>query len=59
VTKCAIEGAFMDVAAAFKNFFEGRKAGHTTGYPNFKSKKRSKQSFYLANDKFTVGDRLP
>src|SRR5438874_13429297 len=21
-TKCAIEGAFMDVAAAFKNFFE-------------------------------------
>ena len=56
VTKCAIEGAFMDVAAAFKNFFEGRKAGHKTGYPKFKSKKRSKQSFYLANDKFTVGD---
>lgn len=24
VTKCVIEGAFMDVAAAFKNFFEGR-----------------------------------
>ncbi len=52
VTKCAIEGAFMDVAAAFKNFFAGRK----TGYPKFKSKKRSRQSFYLANDKFTVGD---
>ena len=56
VTKCAVEGAFMDVAAAFKNFFEGRKAGRKTGYPKFKSKKRSKQSFYLANDKFTVGD---
>ncbi len=56
VTKCAIEGAFMDVAAAFKNFFEGRKAGRKTGYPKFKSKKRSRQSFYLANDKFTVGD---
>ena len=55
-TKCAIEGAFMDVAAAFKNFFEGRKAGRKTGYPTFKSKKRSRQSFYLANDKFTVGD---
>src|SRR5438270_4531821 len=27
VTKCAVEGAFMDVAAAFQNFFEGRKAG--------------------------------
>ncbi len=56
VTKCAIEGAFMDVAAAFKNFFEGRKAGRKTGYPRFKSKKKSHQSFYLANDKFTVGD---
>ena len=56
VTKCAIEGAFMDVAAAFNNFFEGRKAGRKTGYPKFKSKKRSRQSFYLANDKFAVGD---
>jgi putative transposase len=56
VTKCAVEGAFMDVAAAFKNFFAGRKAGRTTAYPRFKSKKRSRQSFYLANDKFTVGD---
>ncbi len=56
VTKCVVEGAFMDVAAAFKNFFEGRKAGRKTGYPQFKCKKRSHQSFYLANDKFTVGD---
>jgi IS605 OrfB family transposase len=56
VTKCAVEGAFMDVAAAFKNFFEGRKAGRKTGFPRFKSKKRSRQSFYLANDKFTASD---
>lgn len=56
VTKCAVEGAFMDVAVAFKNFFEGRKAGRKVGYPKFKSKKRSRASFYLANDKFTVGD---
>jgi putative transposase len=56
VTKCAVEGAFMDVAAAFKNFFEGRKAGRKTGYPKFKSKRRSRPSFYLANDKFTLGD---
>ncbi len=56
VTKCAIEGAFMDVGTAFKNFFEGRKAGRKTGYPRYKNKKRSRQSFYLANDKFTVGD---
>jgi putative transposase len=56
VTKCAVEGAFIDVATAFKNFFEGRKAGRKIGYPKFKSKKRSRPSFYLANDKFTVGD---
>ena len=56
VTKCAVEGAFMDVAVAFKNFFEGRKAGRKIGYPTFKSKKRSRPSFYLANDKFSVGD---
>jgi putative transposase len=56
VTKCAVEGAFMDVAVAFKNFFEGRKAGRKMGYPKFKSKKRSRPSFYLANDKFSVDD---
>ena len=56
VTKCAIEGAFMDVAAAFKNFFVGLASGRKTGFPKFKSKKRSRHSFYLANDKFTVGD---
>jgi putative transposase len=46
----------MDVAAAFKNFFEGRKAGRTTGYPQCTSKRRSRHSFYLANDTFSVGD---
>lgn len=56
VTKCAVEGAFMDVAAAFKNFFTGLKGKRKVGYPKFKSKKRSKPSFYLANDRFTVGD---
>ncbi len=56
VTKCAVEGAFMDVAAAFKNFFAGIKTGRKVGYPKFKSKKRSRASFYLANDQFTVGD---
>jgi putative transposase len=56
VTKCAVEGAFMDVSTAFKNFFEGQQSGRKVGYPKFKSKKRSRQSFYLANDKFTIGD---
>ena len=54
VTKCAVEGAFMDLAAAFKNFFEGRKAGRKGGFPKFKAKKHSRDGFYLANDKFDV-----
>lgn len=57
VTKCAVEGAFMDLGAAFNNFFDGIKKGRKVGYPQFKSKKKSKRSFYLANDKFTVGKR--
>ena len=54
VTKCAVEGAFMDLASAFKNFFEGQKRGRKIGYPKFKAKKRDTPSFYLANDKFQV-----
>ena len=49
VTKCAVEGAFVDLARAFENFFAGRAQ-----YPKFKAKKRSREGFYLANDKFTV-----
>src|ERR1700676_5327029 len=49
VTKCVVEGAFMDLGTAFKNFFEGIKAGRLVGYPTFKSKRKSKPSFYLAN----------
>ncbi len=56
VTKSAVEGAFQDLGSAFKNFFEGRKSGRKVGYPKFKAKKRSRPSFYLANDRFTVGD---
>ncbi len=54
VTKCVVEGAFMNLAAAFQNFFEGRQAGRRVGFPKFKAKKRSRDGFYLANDKFDV-----
>ena len=54
VTKCAAEGAFMDLATAFKNFFEGRKKGQTVGYPNFKQKKRSRDGFYVDNEPFRL-----
>src|SRR5215469_14314003 len=51
VTKCAIEGAFFDLADAFKRFFAGQ-----TQYPQFKKKGKSHESFYIANDKFMFGD---
>ncbi len=52
VTKCVIEGAFDDLGKAFSNFFAGRAK-----YPNFKKRNKSHESFYIANDKFSVGDQ--
>lgn len=51
VTKNASDQPFLDLGKAFTAFFE-RKAWH----PRFKSKKRSKPSFYLANDQLELGD---
>jgi IS605 OrfB family transposase len=51
VTKCAVEQAFVDLGQVFSNFFAGR-----ADYRQFKRKHGSKASFYVANDKFTVGD---
>ena len=51
VTKNASDQPFLDLGKAFTAFFEG-KARH----PRFKSKKRSKPSFYLANDQLELGD---
>src|SRR6266699_5957052 len=65
-TKCAPEQAFVDLGQAFANYWrmkrEGtqpklkhpRKDGEEAGFPHFKSKKRDRLSFYLANDKFSV-----
>jgi putative transposase len=66
VTKCAPEQEFTNLGQAFANFWrmqeEGRqpklkhprKDGEEAGFPRFKSKKRDRLSFYLANDKFSV-----
>jgi IS605 OrfB family transposase len=51
VTKNASDQPFLDLGKAFRAFFDGRARR-----PRFKSKKRSKQSFYLANDQFEPGD---
>lgn len=46
---------FIDLGKAFSNFFRRVKNKETRlGYPKFKSKKKSRASFYLANDKFSL-----
>ncbi len=66
VTKCAPEQEFRNLGQAFDHYRrmkkEGtlpklkhpRKDGEQGGFPHFKSKKRDRLSFYLANDKFSV-----
>src|SRR5436305_8488275 len=56
VSKNASDQPCLDLGKAFTAFFEGLKSGKRKGRPNFKSKKRSKASFYLANDQFELGD---
>jgi putative transposase len=50
VTKCVVEGTFDDLGRAYSNFFAGRAE-----YPKYKKKGKSHESFYLSNDKFTLG----
>ena len=50
VTKCVVEGAFDDLQKAYDNFFAGR-----ANYPQYKKKGKSHESFYISNDKFTLG----
>src|SRR5216684_3544311 len=66
ITNCAPEHEFTHLGQAFDNYWrrkkEGtlpklkhpRKDGEEGGFPHFKSKKRDRLSFYLANDKFSV-----
>lgn len=51
VTKNASDQPFLDLGKAFTAFFEGKARR-----PTFKSKKRRKPSFYLANDQLELGD---
>src|SRR6266849_7585093 len=51
VTKNASAQPFLELGKAFTAFFEGKSRR-----PRFKSKKRSRASFYLANDQFELGD---
>ncbi|WGZ93005.1 MAG: RNA-guided endonuclease TnpB family protein [Candidatus Thiothrix putei] len=49
VTKNAPQMAIIQLGAAFKNFFAGR-----TQYPQFKKKGKSRDSFTLTNDQFSL-----
>jgi putative transposase len=51
VTKNASDQPFLDLGKAFQAFFEGQARR-----PRFKSKKKSKPSFYLANDQWEWKD---
>src|SRR5215469_14028318 len=51
VTKCVIEGAFADLGDAWTRYFKGQNRR-----PKFKKKHKSRESFALSNDKFTIGD---
>lgn len=57
VGKSAIDGAFVNLGRAIKNFFDsrsGRRKGKQVGFPAFKSRKRGYGSFYVANDRLTL-----
>ena len=56
VTKNASDQPFLDLGKAFTAFFEGLKNEKRKGRPKFKRKKKSKASFYLANDQLELGD---
>jgi putative transposase len=51
VTKCVIEGAFDDLDDAFSRYFKGQNER-----PKFKKKHKCRESFSIANDKFSIGD---
>lgn len=55
VTKCAVDTGFRNLDAAFKNFFRRCKNGDAKkGYPNFKSKRRSRKSFRMDGNRIKL-----
>lgn len=57
VTKCAPEAALAHLGVALGSFYKsrsGKRRGRKVGFPRFKKKGRSKDSFYVSNDQFAV-----
>lgn len=64
VAKDVAEGAFQDLGTALKNYFDFKKGKRKAwiGFPRFKSRRRSKQSFRLNNQNIQIQDhriRIP
>lgn len=64
VAKDVAEGAFQDLGTALKNHFDYKKGKRKSwiGFPRFKSRRRSKQSFRLNNQNISVEEnkvRIP
>lgn len=61
VGKGACEYAFMNLGKALKNYFDsksGKRKGNKVGFPNFKKKRKAKQTFGIANDRFMVDGHI-
>jgi putative transposase len=59
VAKDVAEGAFTNLGTALKNYFDsknGKRKGKKVGFPKFKSKKNSRWSFRLNNDRIDTAD---
>lgn len=57
VTKSVCEAAFVNLGKALKNYYDskqGKRVGDKVGFPKFKKKRKARQSFGLANDRFKV-----
>lgn len=56
VDKCALQNSLKELDKAFQNFFRRVKNGEKPGYPHYKSKKQSRQS-YQTNSNIKVFDK--
>lgn len=54
ISKCIPHGSLRNLDTTFKNFFRGIKQGRKIGFPKFKSKHNSRQSFDIQNIYFKV-----
>jgi len=57
-SKCVFQEALRDLDKGFKNFFRNIKQGKKSGFPRFKSKHNSKQSFRLTGSIHVFNDKV-